>query len=75
MFDSTFTQKKKVLPNLTEPLEVEIMKSNGFFPYEYWYWIGVGELIGFILLFNIYFTLALTYLNRAYLLLSSLQPI
>ncbi|KAM3699900.1 hypothetical protein ACJW31_05G060400 [Castanea mollissima] len=53
-----------VLPNSTEPLGVEIMKSRGFFPHEYWYWIGVGALIGFILLFNLYFTLALTYLNR-----------
>ncbi|KAM4100329.1 hypothetical protein ACB094_05G060000 [Castanea mollissima] len=53
-----------VLPNSTEPLGVEIMKSRGFFPHEYWYWIGVGALIGIILLFNLYSTLALTYLNR-----------
>ncbi|XP_047340987.1 ABC transporter G family member 35-like [Impatiens glandulifera] len=28
-----------------------------------WYWIGVGALTGFILLFNIFFTLALAYLD------------
>ena len=33
------------------------------------YWIGVGALIGFVLLFNAAFTLALTYLNRGYLYL------
>uniref|UniRef100_A0A1J3K186 ABC transporter G family member 36 n=1 Tax=Noccaea caerulescens TaxID=107243 RepID=A0A1J3K186_NOCCA len=28
-----------------------------------WYWIGVGGLLGFTILFNLLFTLALTYLN------------
>ena len=57
----------KVLPNSTEPLGIEVLKSRGFFPHAYWYWIGVGALIGFILLFNSAFTLALTYINREYL--------
>ena len=57
----------KVLPNSTEPLGIEVLKSRGFFPHAYWYWIGVGALIGFILLFNAAFTLALTYINREYL--------
>ena len=59
----------KVLPNSTEPLGIEVLKSRGFFTHAYWYWIGVGALIGYILLFNAAFTLALTYLNREYLLL------
>ncbi|KAM4111345.1 hypothetical protein ACJW30_05G060300 [Castanea mollissima] len=54
---------RHVLPNSTEPLGVEVLKSRGFFTHAYWYWIGVGALIGFILLFNAAFTLALTYLN------------
>lgn len=29
-----------------------------------WYWIGVGALLGFTVLFNLLFTFALTYLNR-----------
>ncbi|KAJ4718269.1 Pleiotropic drug resistance ABC transporter [Melia azedarach] len=53
----------KVLPNKTEALGVEILKSRGFFPQAYWYWIGIGALIGFILVFNFGFTLALTFLN------------
>ncbi|KAK4590501.1 hypothetical protein RGQ29_020878 [Quercus rubra] len=54
---------RHVLPNSTEPLGIEVLKSRGFFPHAYWYWIGVGALIGFILLFNAAFTLALTYIN------------
>ena len=59
----------KVLLNSTEPLGIEVLKSRGFFPHAYWYWIGLGALIGFVLLFNAAFTLALTYLNRGYLYL------
>ncbi|XP_057725148.1 pleiotropic drug resistance protein 1-like isoform X2 [Arachis stenosperma] len=53
----------QALPNSTDPLGVEILKSRGFFKHAYWYWIGVVALFGFIILLNITFTLALTYLN------------
>lgn len=59
----------KVLPNSSEPLGVEVLKSRGFFTNAYWYWIGVGALVGFTLLYNLCFTLALTFLGRAYLYL------
>ncbi|TXG75396.1 hypothetical protein E1A91_1Z018500v1 [Gossypium mustelinum] len=39
-----------------------ISPMMSFFPDSYWYWIGVGGLIGFVLLFNFVFTVALTYL-------------
>ncbi|KAI9100833.1 hypothetical protein K1719_024195 [Acacia pycnantha] len=54
---------KHVLPGSSEPLGILILKSRGFFTQEYWYWIGVGALIGFILLLNIAYTLSLTFLN------------
>ncbi|XP_027941835.1 pleiotropic drug resistance protein 1-like [Vigna unguiculata] len=54
---------RHVLPNSTEPLGVEILKSRGFFTQSYWYWIGVGALIGYTLLFNLGYILALKYLN------------
>ncbi|KAJ0075707.1 hypothetical protein Patl1_34363 [Pistacia atlantica] len=55
---------KKIVPIYsTEPLGVAVMKSRGFFPYSYWYWIGAGALVGFTLLFNFGYTLALTFLN------------
>ncbi|KAL8113886.1 hypothetical protein AgCh_020971 [Apium graveolens] len=46
-----------------ETIGVAILKSRGFFPYSYWYWIGAGALVGFILVLNLGYTLALTYLN------------
>ncbi|XP_020425824.1 pleiotropic drug resistance protein 1 isoform X1 [Prunus persica] len=52
-----------VLPNSTELLGVAVLRSHGFFTHPSWYWIGVGALVGYILVFNICFTLALTYLN------------
>ncbi|XP_021831297.1 pleiotropic drug resistance protein 1-like [Prunus avium] len=52
-----------VLPNSTEPLGVAVLRSHGFFTHPSWYWIGVGALIGYVLIFNVCFTVALTYLN------------
>ncbi|XP_010537955.1 PREDICTED: ABC transporter G family member 40 isoform X2 [Tarenaya hassleriana] len=50
-------------PNSTESLGVFVLKSRGFFTDAYWYWIGVGALLGFIVLFNFFFTLSITFLN------------
>ncbi|CAL9063878.1 ABC transporter G family member 36-like isoform X2 [Musa acuminata AAA Group] len=51
------------LPNSSEPLGVSVLKSRGVFPEAKWYWIGFGALIGYILLFNALFSVALTYLK------------
>lgn len=56
----------QVTHNSNETLGVLVMKTRGFFPQAYWYWIGVGALIGYVFLFNFLFTLALQYLNREY---------
>ncbi|XVE99098.1 hypothetical protein REPUB_Repub03eG0167600 [Reevesia pubescens] len=40
-----------------------LLKSRGMYTEEYWYWICVAALIGFSLLFNLFFIAALTYLN------------
>ncbi|XP_027344794.1 pleiotropic drug resistance protein 1-like isoform X3 [Abrus precatorius] len=50
-------------PNSNKTLGVQILESRGFFTDAYWYWIGIGALIGFMFLFNIIYTLALTFLN------------
>ncbi|KAF2301516.1 hypothetical protein GH714_025383 [Hevea brasiliensis] len=52
-----------VLPNSTEPLGVQVLNSRGFFPHAYWYWIGTGALVGFTLLYNFCFILALAFLE------------
>ncbi|PIN06857.1 Pleiotropic drug resistance proteins (PDR1-15), ABC superfamily [Handroanthus impetiginosus] len=44
-------------------LGVRVMESRGFFPYTYWYWIGLGGTAGFILLFNIFYLLSLMFLQ------------
>ncbi|RHN48647.1 putative sulfate-transporting ATPase [Medicago truncatula] len=41
-----------------------LLKARGLFTEDYWYWICIGALIGFSLLFNLLFILSLTYLNR-----------
>ncbi|CAD6230889.1 unnamed protein product [Miscanthus lutarioriparius] len=46
-----------------ETLGVQSLKSRGVFTEAKWYWIGFGALVGFTLLFNALFTLALTYLK------------
>ncbi|KAI9393540.1 hypothetical protein POPTR_006G248500v4 [Populus trichocarpa] len=54
---------RHIPPSSTESLGVTLLKSRGVFPEARWYWIGVGALIGYTLLFNFLFTLALKYLN------------
>ncbi|XP_030526426.1 pleiotropic drug resistance protein 1-like [Rhodamnia argentea] len=46
-----------------ETLGVQSLESRGIFANAYWYWIGVGALFGFLLLFNLTFPLALTFLD------------
>jgi hypothetical protein len=46
------------------PLGEALLRARGLFPESYWYWIGVGALIGYTVLFNILFTFFLAYLNR-----------
>ncbi|XP_009596530.1 pleiotropic drug resistance protein 1-like [Nicotiana tabacum] len=46
-----------------ETLGTTVVKSRGFFPEAYWYWIGVGALVGFTIVFNFCYSLALAFLN------------
>lgn len=45
------------------PLGISILRNFDIFPEKNWYWIGVGALVGFTVLFNILFTFSLMYLN------------
>ncbi|KAF5742936.1 ABC transporter G family member 32 isoform X1 [Tripterygium wilfordii] len=47
--------------NLT--LGKALMRERSLFPESYWYWIGVGALLGFTVLLNILFTFFLAYLD------------
>lgn len=63
-----FLDKRWSKPNtdarINEPTVGKVLlKSRGFFVQEYWYWICIGALFAFSLLFNILFIAALTWLN------------
>ncbi|KAJ9692495.1 hypothetical protein PVL29_011517 [Vitis rotundifolia] len=53
----------KNVTDSTESLGVTVLKSRGFFTDAHWYWIGAGALLGFIFVFNFFYTLCLNYLN------------
>ncbi|XP_010553380.1 PREDICTED: ABC transporter G family member 39-like isoform X2 [Tarenaya hassleriana] len=40
-----------------------LLKSRGFFTQGYWFWICIGALLGYSILFNVFYILALSYLN------------
>ncbi|KAL6208156.1 hypothetical protein ACLB2K_019107 [Fragaria x ananassa] len=54
---------RHVPPNSTESLGVMVLKSRGVSPEASWYWIGVVALIGFFVMFNFLYTLALQHLE------------
>lgn len=54
----------QVPPNSTESLGVMVLKARGVSPEASWYWIGVVALIGFFVMFNFLYTLALQHLER-----------
>lgn len=60
-------------PNIDAPtIGKVLLKSRGFFTDEYWYWICIGALFAFSVLFNILFIGALNYLDRELYLISVL---
>ncbi|XP_050281946.1 pleiotropic drug resistance protein 2-like isoform X4 [Quercus robur] len=63
-----FLDKRWSTPNpyplIPEPTVGKVLlKARGMFVEDYWYWICVGALLGFSVLFNICFIIALTFLN------------
>ncbi|KAG8070337.1 hypothetical protein GUJ93_ZPchr0006g42732 [Zizania palustris] len=46
-----------------DTLGVQVLKARGIFVDPNWYWIGVGALLGYIMLFNILFVLFLNWLD------------
>ena len=50
----------------TTRLGTAMLNMWGVFDDKNWYWIGIGGLFGFAVLFNGLFTLALSYLDRKF---------
>lgn len=44
-------------------LGVAVLNNFNVYPDKYWYWIGAAAILGFAVLFNVLYTLALMYLN------------
>uniref|UniRef100_A0A0E0B1J0 ABC transporter domain-containing protein n=1 Tax=Oryza glumipatula TaxID=40148 RepID=A0A0E0B1J0_9ORYZ len=55
----------EALPGFREPLGRLVLESRGVFPEAKWYWIGLGALLGYVLLFNILYTICLSILTYA----------
>ncbi|KAM3351058.1 hypothetical protein ACQJBY_023217 [Aegilops geniculata] len=53
----------KILPGQNDTMGIMVLKSRGIFTEAKWYWIGFGAMIGYTLLFNLLYTLALSVLN------------
>lgn len=53
----------KTIPGTNKPLGTLVLESRAIFPEAKWYWIGVGALLGYVLLFNILYTVCLTFLD------------
>ncbi|XP_024523228.1 ABC transporter G family member 35 [Selaginella moellendorffii] len=49
--------------NSTLTLGVKALRDRSFQYRGYWFWIGVAALVGFVTLFNVIYTLALTFLK------------
>ncbi|CAI9270844.1 unnamed protein product [Lactuca saligna] len=63
-----FLDKRWSAPNIDPRINAStigeaLLKSRSFFTKDYWFYISIGVLIGFSILFNILFIIALTFLN------------
>nr|B9G300.2 RecName: Full=ABC transporter G family member 52; Short=OsABCG52; AltName: Full=Pleiotropic drug resistance protein 18; Short=OsPDR18 [Oryza sativa Japonica Group] len=47
------------------PLGRLVLGSSSFLPETKWYWISIGALLGYVLLFNVLYTICLTFLTHA----------
>uniref|UniRef100_A0A0D9V0J7 ABC-2 type transporter domain-containing protein n=1 Tax=Leersia perrieri TaxID=77586 RepID=A0A0D9V0J7_9ORYZ len=50
-------------PGQNDTTVISVLKSRGIFTEAKWYWIGFGALIGYTLLFNLLYTVALSFLK------------
>ena len=70
VYANRFLAQPNIDQRIPEPtVGKALLKARGMFVDGYWYWICVGALMGFSLLFNICFIVALTYLDRKLLVI------
>lgn len=56
----------QIAPLTNRTIGQNVLQEHNIPNGDYWYWIGVGGLLAYALLFNCTVTLALTYLNRKF---------
>lgn len=59
-----FLSLKRAGNHTSDSLGVALLRERSLFTENYWYWIGVGALLGYTIIFNLLFTVFLAYLNR-----------
>ncbi|GLJ26439.1 hypothetical protein SUGI_0510140 [Cryptomeria japonica] len=47
----------------TENIGVKLLHTRGLFSDKWWYWLSIGALLGYNVLFNVFYTIALHYLE------------
>lgn len=57
----------QIVSGTNETIGVTVLKNRGIFTEAKWYWIGLGAMVGYTLLFNLLYTLALSVLSRKYI--------
>ncbi|CAM0881663.1 unnamed protein product [Alopecurus aequalis] len=57
------TSWNELAPGKNETIGVSVLKARGIFTEAKWYWIGLGAMVGYTLLFNLLYTVALAALN------------
>uniref|UniRef100_A0A0E0QPY6 ABC transporter domain-containing protein n=1 Tax=Oryza rufipogon TaxID=4529 RepID=A0A0E0QPY6_ORYRU len=55
----------KAILGYKEPLGRLVLESSSLLPETKWYWISIGALLGYVLLFNVLYTICLTFLTYA----------
>ncbi|KAI3790860.1 hypothetical protein L2E82_04246 [Cichorium intybus] len=63
-----FLDKRWSMPNMDPRINAStigeaLLKSRSFYAENYWFWISLGALFGFSIVFNILFIIALTFLD------------
>ncbi|KAI4335797.1 hypothetical protein L6164_014407 [Bauhinia variegata] len=54
---------KRTGNQITDRLGEAVLRARSLYSESYWYWIGVGAMIGYTILFNTLFTICLSYLK------------
>jgi hypothetical protein len=60
----TFIRIIQIVSGGNQTIGVTVLKDRGIFTEAKWYWIGLGAMVGYTLLFNLLYTVALSALSR-----------